>query len=219
MLFADRMLVIDHVDRVCHLVALSAGAAQEAAAEEWLAATEKRLAGVPEYRSGATGSVVLAGYARAATESGYDLQPRADKDTYLAQIRDGESDEICLTNTVPVPYGAYLRYPGVAVLSASPERFLTVDPRGAVESKPIKGTRPRGAPPAEDDELRRDLLSREKDRAENLMIVLGMVFATWGAAPGPVIRRRRRTRCCAPTWRCRRGCGCRACAGSPRCGS
>lgn len=128
---------------------------------------------MPEYRSGATGSVVLAGYARAATGSGYDLQPRADKDTYLAQIdeclaqiRDGESYEICLTNTVtvavdldplrtyshlraisPVPHGAYLRHPGVAVLSASPERFLTVDPRGAVESQPIKGTRPRGATP------------------------------------------------------------------------
>ena len=197
LLFADRMLVIDHVDRVCYLVALSGGAVPEAAAEAWLAATEAALAGVPEYRSGATGSVVLAGYARAATGSGYDLQPRADKDTYLeqidqclAQIRDGESYEICLTNTItvavdldplrtyshlraisPVPYGGYLRYPGVAVLSASPERFLTVDPRGAVESKPIKGTRPRGATPAEDDELRRDLLSREKDRAENLMIV------------------------------------------------
>jgi len=71
----------------------------------------------------------------------------------------------------PVPYGAFLRFPGVAVLSASPERFLTVDPYGAVESKPIKGTRPRGATPAEDEELRADLLGREKDRAENLMIV------------------------------------------------
>jgi para-aminobenzoate synthetase len=197
LLFADRMLVIDHVDRVSYLIALSAGPSQEAQAEAWLDEIEARLANVPEYRSDQSGPVVLSGYARAATELEYDLRPRADKDTYLdqideclAQIRDGESYEICLTNTItvdvdldplrtyqhlraisPVPYGAYLRYPGLAVLSASPERFLTVDPRGAVESKPIKGTRPRGATAAEDDELRRDLLSREKDRAENLMIV------------------------------------------------
>ena len=59
----------------------------------------------------------------------------------------------------------------MAVLSASPERFLLIGADGVVESKPIKGTRPRGRSPAEDAALYADLLSNEKDRAENLMIV------------------------------------------------
>jgi para-aminobenzoate synthetase len=59
----------------------------------------------------------------------------------------------------------------VALLSASPERFLSIGVDGVVESKPIKGTRPRGATPAEDEAMRGDLLAQEKDRAENLMIV------------------------------------------------
>ena len=70
-----------------------------------------------------------------------------------------------------MPYGALLEFGDVAVLSASPERFLTVGGDRVVESKPIKGTRPRGATPAEDEALRADLARHEKDRAENLMIV------------------------------------------------
>ena len=58
-----------------------------------------------------------------------------------------------------------------ALLSASPEPFLSVDARGAVKSDPIKGTRPRGRDRAEDRALARELLSSAKDRAENVMIV------------------------------------------------
>ncbi|MCO5996222.1 aminodeoxychorismate synthase component I [Actinoallomurus rhizosphaericola] len=125
----------------------------------------------------------------------YEL--RHGEDAYLKligecarEIHDGESYEICLTNQAvarvaadplrtygflrrvsPVPYGALLDFPGVAVLSASPERFLSVGADRVVESKPIKGTRPRGTTPEEDAALRRDLRDSAKDRAENLMIV------------------------------------------------
>ncbi|HXI19742.1 MAG TPA: aminodeoxychorismate synthase component I, partial [Gemmatimonadales bacterium] len=71
----------------------------------------------------------------------------------------------------PAPFAAYLEFDGVYVASASPERFLLVDPAGRVETRPIKGTRPRGLSPRHDAELSRELHGSEKDRAENLMIV------------------------------------------------
>ena len=71
----------------------------------------------------------------------------------------------------PAPYAAYLEFGGVAVASASPERFLQLDPTGRVETRPIQGTRPRGATPEQDAALAPSLLASTKDRAENLMIV------------------------------------------------
>ncbi|HYD34232.1 MAG TPA: anthranilate synthase component I family protein, partial [Methylophilaceae bacterium] len=65
---------------------------------------------------------------------------------------------------------SYLNLPGVQVLSGSPERFLQVNGEH-VETRPIKGTRPRSANAAEDANNAAELLSSEKDRAENLMIV------------------------------------------------
>ena len=76
-----------------------------------------------------------------------------------------------LADQSAAPFGAYLRLPGLAVVSNSPERFLQVDLQGRVETRPIKGTRPRGATVADDSELRTQLLASAKDRAENLMIV------------------------------------------------
>lgn len=70
----------------------------------------------------------------------------------------------------PVPYGAFLSFEGVSILSGSPERFLRLD-EGRVETRPIKGTRPRGLTPEQDEALAADLLASEKDRSENLMIV------------------------------------------------
>jgi para-aminobenzoate synthetase component 1 len=58
-----------------------------------------------------------------------------------------------------------------ALLSASPEPFLSVDAEGVVVTDPIKGTRPRGRDRASDRALARELLSSAKDRAENVMIV------------------------------------------------
>jgi para-aminobenzoate synthetase component 1 len=58
-----------------------------------------------------------------------------------------------------------------ALLSASPEPFLSLDADGVVASDPIKGTRPRGRDRAEDRALACELLASAKDRAENVMIV------------------------------------------------
>lgn len=106
-------------------------------------------------------------------------------------IEAGDAFEICLTNALraplarrhawklfdelrrsnPAPFAALLDLPEGAVVSSSPERFLSLDARGIAESRPIKGTRPRGATPAEDARLARELAASEKDRAENAMIV------------------------------------------------
>ncbi|MFC2020300.1 aminodeoxychorismate synthase component I [Chloroflexota bacterium] len=70
----------------------------------------------------------------------------------------------------PAPFAGYLGFDDVTVVSASPERFLSL--RGdRVETRPIKGTRPRGKTPEEDEVLAKELLSSVKDRAENIMIV------------------------------------------------
>jgi para-aminobenzoate synthetase component 1 len=70
----------------------------------------------------------------------------------------------------PSPFAVYLGFDDVQVVSASPERFLRV--RGDwVETRPIKGTRPRGKTAAADKALADELLNSIKDRAENIMIV------------------------------------------------
>ncbi len=71
----------------------------------------------------------------------------------------------------PAPFAAYLEWEGAAIASASPERFLLLDAEGRVETRPIKGTTPRGLSPLHDAALSRALHDSEKDRAENLMIV------------------------------------------------
>lgn len=70
----------------------------------------------------------------------------------------------------PAPFGAYLNLPWMRVLSSSPERFLRVVD-GAVETMPIKGTRPRSMDFREDRRLAGELRWSQKDRAENVMIV------------------------------------------------
>jgi para-aminobenzoate synthetase component 1 len=69
------------------------------------------------------------------------------------------------------PFAAFLEFPEAVVISASPERFLRVDSQGMVETRPIKGTRPRGVGPEHDAALGQALAESAKDRAENLMIV------------------------------------------------
>lgn len=110
------------------------------------------------------------------------------------EIYEGNSYEVCLTaqtvarlqNPSPelffelyrrqrahnsAPYAAYLRCGDFSVLSSSPERFLSVDTHRNAQTKPIKGTVPRGATPEEDEAAAAWLRTDEKTRAENLMIV------------------------------------------------
>ncbi len=107
-----------------------------------------------------------------------------------AALAAGESYEVCLTDQIstsaspepfelyrvlrrtnPAPFAAYLKLGKLAVLSSSPERFLSVDRERRVQARPIKGTTRRSPDPAEDDALRSELTHDEKTYAEHLMIV------------------------------------------------
>ncbi|KPI04384.1 para-aminobenzoate synthase, subunit I, partial [Actinobacteria bacterium OK074] len=120
-----------------------------------------------------------------------------DRTAYLADIAScqrelaaGTSYEICLTNAArlpappdayafyralrrvnPAPYAAFLKFGELDVAGSSPERFLRITRDGVAEARPIKGTAPRAADPAEDARLRDALATDAKTRAENLMIV------------------------------------------------
>ena len=70
----------------------------------------------------------------------------------------------------PAPFASYFNFDGVSIVGASPERYLKV--RGdRVETRPIKGTKPRGKTPEADKTLGESLLASKKDLAENIMIV------------------------------------------------
>lgn len=70
----------------------------------------------------------------------------------------------------PSPFSAYLNYTDFQILSNSPERFLSVK-EGVVQTKPIKGTRPRSDDVKRDQALLNELINSKKDQSENVMIV------------------------------------------------
>ncbi|CAN8073930.1 unnamed protein product [Agarophyton chilense] len=198
--FADRLLIIDHIHDKLYFVALA------------------RDGYLDDYRDGNTWfenmrssvSTVLDGNGMFKGPSqGWDkvqsplrFIPERSRSQYLSDIRkclkyihDGESYEVCLTNRLratlphgfkqdplelysalrlvnPSPFSAFLRLDNDhAVCCSSPERYLQISSSGQVESKPIKGTLPRGKTVEEDNNLRRQLQQSPKDRSENLMIV------------------------------------------------
>jgi para-aminobenzoate synthetase len=125
------------------------------------------------------------------------FRPGRGREQYLADIARcqsalgaGESYEVCLTDQIhtdaepdpwtlyrglrrsnPAPFAAYLKLGELAVVSSSPERFLSVDRERKVMARPIKGTAPRSADPVKDEATRKELAEDEKTFAEHLMIV------------------------------------------------
>nr|YP_009530639.1 putative p-aminobenzoate synthetase [Paulinella micropora]AXY63328.1 putative p-aminobenzoate synthetase [Paulinella micropora] len=93
----------------------------------------------------------------------------------LIKLIDPLSFYLRLRQCCPSPFGGLVisgtRFENESILSTSMERFLTVNSIGDVETKPIKGTRPRYKNLSADAESAADLISASKDRAENLMIV------------------------------------------------
>jgi para-aminobenzoate synthetase component 1 len=96
-------------------------------------------------------------------------------DTELDHTPDGLALFRRLRHHCPAPFAGLViaagDAAGEAVISASPERFLQVSAAGQVETRPIKGTRPRFSNPASDADAAVELVCSAKDRAENVMIV------------------------------------------------
>lgn len=75
-----------------------------------------------------------------------------------------------LRSSNKAPFSAYMNFNDFQIISSSPERFLSIID-GLVQTRPIKGTRPRGKNPEEDERNKNELINSEKDKSELLMIV------------------------------------------------
>jgi para-aminobenzoate synthetase len=189
MMLANRLVAVDHTEGRTHLLAVFRE--DEDDAEDWL---DRAEAAVYETLADPTPLSPLPGVGESPHVTFHCGRGR---EQYLADIRRsqaelaaGESYEVCLTDQLwtdatpepfdlyrnlrrsnPAPFAAYLKLGEVAVVSSSPERFLSVDRDRTVEARPIKGTTSRSGDPAEDAVLKAELTSDEKTYAEHLMIV------------------------------------------------
>jgi para-aminobenzoate synthetase len=183
LVLCDRLIVIDHLEEATYVVALEAGDGAEV--EAWLSDTAAALRGLEPLPAPAAPAGGRAAFHLLDDPDRY----RANIEACRRQIVDGETYEVCLTTELrsaatlppfaayralrarnPAPFAALVRLGELSVLSSSPERFLRVDRARTVESKPIKGTTPRSADPAQDASLRDALRASADFRAENLMI-------------------------------------------------
>jgi para-aminobenzoate synthetase component 1 len=194
LLFVDRLVAFDHGEGRLFASGLgfadSAGAARERAAR---AAEElrRRIEAPPRVgRSTAFATPVPATEGREPFAF-FDASSYAKAvDAAKEEIEAGNVYQACLTHRLerdwsgtpwelyrrlrranPAPFASFFELPEVAIVGSSPERFLRLSAEGRAESRPIKGTAPRGRHAAEDDANRRLLEASAKDRAENLMIV------------------------------------------------
>jgi aminodeoxychorismate synthase component I len=182
----DDVLVQDHREGTVTLHVTGRGPEAAAGATTRTAVWRDQLAALPAMTAGSTPPG-----ATSAVRAHFDReQYKAAVQRCREHILAGDVFEVCLTHRLemdlpgpaldlygvlrdinPAPFASYLQLPGFQVVGASPERFLQLDRHGRAESRPIKGTRPRGATPAEDAAIKAELAAAEKDLAENIMIV------------------------------------------------
>lgn len=176
----DWAVVVDHAERLAWLVGAGRDPRTRPRWRELVAAFKRpaptRSPGGFEVAGAVHGNLSRAQYRRAFARVQAYIRAGDCYQVNLAQrfatraTGDPWSAYRQLRATNPAPFSAYLSTPFAKILSSSPERFLKLRD-GQVETRPIKGTRPRGTNPGMDAELARALLQSAKDRAENLMIV------------------------------------------------
>ncbi|MFQ5418468.1 MAG: aminodeoxychorismate synthase component I [Myxococcota bacterium] len=189
LLFVDRVLAQDGTTGELTVHALGFAADDGAARARAEEAAEEFTAQLAEPVSASPRRVLRR--APAAPHAFFDSTTYAKAVSVAKQeIAAGNAYQVCLTHREerdfrgdpwdfyrrlrtenPAPFASYLELPEGVIASTSPERFLRLSAGGEVESRPIKGTRPRGAEASEDRTNRQRLACSAKDRAENLMIV------------------------------------------------
>jgi len=195
MMFANRLVVVDHLAKRTHLLAISSENDRDA--ERWLMEAEAATLEILDRDGHGAQEAPRAGDEGSASRSPVRFTCGRGRRQYLADIARcqsalaaGESYEVCLTDQIstdacpdplelyrvlrrsnPSPFAAFLKLGGLAIVSSSPERFLSIDRDRRVQARPIKGTAPRAADPVHDEALRTALLKDEKTFAEHLMIV------------------------------------------------
>jgi para-aminobenzoate synthetase component 1 len=193
-MFVDCLLIRDHLERKTWLSALGFAADPAAARIRAQKAFDAMRADMTTLEARGP---ALAERMPESDEPKLEIRAMSGKEAYMEVVRQakehifaGDIFEICTTHRLecdfpadpfqlyrnlrrinPAPFASYLNLPEVTVVSASPERFMRLRRDGVAESRPIKGTRPRGESEARDKELHDELFSSVKDRAENMMIV------------------------------------------------
>jgi aminodeoxychorismate synthase component I len=191
LLFVDRLLCFDRAEERVSVHALGFGEDAAAAALHAEAAADELLRRLAEPPRVALRHPVRPARKPREPFAFFDASTYAKAvDAAKQEIAAGNAYQICLTHRMerdfagdpwslyrrlreenPAPFASYIELPEVAIASSSPERFLRLSPDRSVESRPIKGTRPRGSEGDEDRANRARLACSAKDRAENLMIV------------------------------------------------
>jgi para-aminobenzoate synthetase component I len=175
----DWALVLDHQQQTARLVSHQRFAETAELLADILQRLEKATQPLPDtfrVRGKITSDFTPASYAEAFAAVQSYLQSGDCYQVNLAQCYsapatgDACGAYLTLRSLSPAPFSAFLNLPHAQILCASPERFLRVH-NGSVETRPIKGTRPRGTDAQHDHRLAEELSSHPKDRAENLMIV------------------------------------------------
>jgi para-aminobenzoate synthetase component 1 len=175
----DWALVLDHRLRTAKLVSHRRYAETEALLPQVLERLQNNVPS-PEGSFHVRGRIE-SNFTRAAYQTAFDvvqgyLQAGDCYQINLAQRFSAQAEGdafgayLELRRLGPAPYAAFLNLPQAQILCASPERFISVR-AGHVETKPIKGTRPRDCDLQRDRQLADELRHHPKDRAENLMIV------------------------------------------------
>jgi para-aminobenzoate synthetase len=190
LMLANRVVAVDHYNNKTYVFALCRG--EDPAADLWLDAAERLIAdaiAAPPPERPLPPPSEPGGHVRFHSGRGRERY-LADIARSQAELLAGESYEVCLTDQFstdvspdpfelyrqlrrsnPSPFAAFLRFGEHAVVSSSPERFISVDRERQVMARPIKGTISRVADPAEDAAQVAELADDEKTYAEHLMIV------------------------------------------------